>query len=144
MKLSSLSFLVLSFAATLVNIRSGLIMSETNDHDADNHFLAAIIGLVFLLIAGFAVFRMLQEIHDTLRRQLLENETPETTTALAQFEKQKENLLFLVFGAAGLGVVSLITGTISHAGSFPWLHGLMGFALLGTQGLAIFSLIRFK
>jgi len=27
-------------------------------------------------------------------------------------------------------IISLITGTISNPGSFPWLHGLLGFSLV--------------
>lgn len=116
------------------NINSGLNLSADSEYSAEFHLIRAL-GILFSITLGtLLLMRASSRYFQAVAGSLLDSDKQEDLGGLSKLRSQ-------AFGA-GLGmillsIVSLITGTISHAGSFPFLHGVLGF---GISVLVILSL----
>lgn len=112
------------------NIFSGLALVDRELNQSEPHLIRAIALLVVSITGHLMILRADQRAREE--------------AALQNRSMQKSELLqTLTFGNLILAVVALITGTIANPGSFPWLHGLLGYGLVTLLVLSSLSwLIR--
>lgn len=138
-----LSFLSLSAAllAVIFNIQSGWSMSQNVHHSSDLHLLIAILSLVTTWIGGGLILVLATQDFEDLRLKITQGARDKTE--LQRRRTEKDRCTQLAMGAMALSLISLISGTISHGGRFPWLHGLLGFSLAFCLLLTLFYWVSF-
>lgn len=100
-----------------INVWQGWQLSHQTESESSGHLSVGLLSL-------FALWTGLLGLIVTSR---LSAKTSERAKALAPS-----------LGAFILSVLSLISGTISHAGTFPLLHGILGISLFLTSMVSIF------
>ncbi len=131
----SFAFLFLLILAEVIIIRNiwfGLALSQDANLSSDPHLGLGISSILLIAVGQLGlIFRSRMTLHQA---------------ALQNLKKSSLNGLLILRGRAlgtGIGsmilvLLSLITGTISHSGRFPWLHGILGF---GLSALLLCSLV---
>ena len=140
----ALSFIALAVAlfGIILNIQSGWSLSQNEFLPSDFHLLVAILTLVFTWIGGGLILVISSKAFEALRLQIADNK--KTKDDLKRFNLKKDRSTQLAMASMALSLISLISGTISHGGRFPWLHGLLGFALAFSILLTLISWILFS
>lgn len=141
MKLSyliGLGLLALSFVLSVLNLISGIQLSQTTSAPADGHFLRALISLGTAVAGQITLLVSSQNWIEELVSHLQKSEEK-----VQSWRLMRQSVLPWVFGHFVVVLTAIITGTVSYAGSFPLVHGIIGIALIGVALTALVIWIRF-
>lgn len=132
MTLAGILLLFVSIAGCLGNMVSGFFLAQEASSLDQLHLIlafislgAAGIGTVLLVRASEKVFESLLQSQEATRERL------------DHLQGLKQKAFYLSLTAVGLAVLSLITGSLSHAGEWPLIHIILGVALVGSLILSL-------
>lgn len=132
-------FLIANLLFTGLNILSGLRLTWGQGEAAEGHLIRAILVVVSAIIGQILLFQASQKQMEAEQAKLLENDSLESKQRFQSLHQKKQYAYQMAFALVLLSLLSMVTGTISHEGSFPILHGGLGFLLTGIT-LASFVL----
>ncbi|TVQ77668.1 MAG: hypothetical protein EA369_08775 [Bradymonadales bacterium] len=133
-----LTILVFSFVLSVLNLVSGLQLSQSMSASAEGHFIRAILALSTALIGQCSLLVSSQTWLEDLGIQQLAD--------MDRARADRQMALAYSFAHLITVVAAVITGTISYAGSFPIVHGILGFALtiVGLISLSFWVILSLR
>lgn len=131
MKIFGFISLFASFGFVVANIFSGLILTQNSESElVDGHFLRGALLIIFNILGNIFLIQSSKKSLNTLEENLLDsNNQDEARSKLHALHEKKQKAFIGAITAILISLVSLITGTVSHGGQFPLLHGGLGFVL---------------
>lgn len=113
----ALFFLLIASLFVTMNIFSGLALVDRDVGQAEWHLLR---GISIVVCSIFGNLILLKKWQTHKEQQALRSEIVHQVPGLSQ----------MAIATLVVSIISLITGTISNPGSFPLLHGVLGFSLV--------------
>lgn len=110
------------------NIYSGLSLSSSHHASPEFHLIRGIATCVFALAGGILLISLGHRLYDDARRALARGE--KTHLPIEEIERRLQRGIRAAWVCVGAVFPSLITGTLAQGGSFPILHGVLGFGLV--------------
>jgi len=140
--LVALLFLGLGLVGIVSNIISGFQLSKDRSAAPDEHLAIALSSLVLIGVGLLGCLRLSQKCVESAQRRFADNPNGYLKEVLLSLRVQRETAVQWALSALSITLISFITGTISHAGRFPWIHGILGFALVTTLLIASIFWVR--
>ncbi len=135
----SLLLLAVGFLGAAANILTGLGLSQEENSGATQHLSTALISVFCLIAGGFlSIYASKKILFLANQRVLLSSQNEESTPHLLMLTAIRQRALYFSLLVIVFSLTNLITGTFSHAGQFPLVHAILGFAL---AALSLISLI---
>ncbi len=133
--LFGLFFLIMALVAAAWNLYSGWILSGPSGTSAEGHLIRGILTTATCLIGNILCLSAWSKSQFSLRQKRSENQINEGELSQTQNYAERSSL----FAWISIGAVfpSLITGTTSQPGNFPWVHGPLGIFLVISYSLAL-------
>ncbi|PIR23754.1 MAG: hypothetical protein COV44_00985 [Deltaproteobacteria bacterium CG11_big_fil_rev_8_21_14_0_20_45_16] len=133
----ALSVLFLSLVAMSLNIWTGWQLSGIESPGAltERHFLQALALVGGILGGNIWLF--------SLSQKRIENSLSDENIARRLIKVRRQTFPWALISMM-LCLISLITGSIAHPGSFPFLHGILGFSVLGSSIVSFVNWLRFS
>jgi hypothetical protein len=128
--LLSLFLIVLSILGFIYNIFAGFDLTKSADLSPDNHLVLGLLSYGFSIIAQMgAIFFSSKLLFDKNKSHVLSS-GGESDSPLQILSAERQFAVWHSLVVIVLGLVSVITGTISHAGRQPLIHIVFGFLLV--------------
>lgn len=121
---AGLFLLLIAIGLSVMNVFSGFALIERQTEYSEGHLIRGILIVLCSIIGNLILIRQMQLARE---KEFLESKDAEKPRSPDSSLSQNVIVLSLI-----VSVIALITGTISHPGSFPLLHGGLGFALIVT------------
>jgi len=133
----ALGVLFLSLVAMSLNVWTGWQLSGMESPGAltERHFLQALALVAGILGGNIWLFHLSQK--------RIENSLSDENLAKRLQIIRRQTFPWALISMM-LCLVSLITGSIAHPGSFPFLHGILGFSVLATSIVSFVNWLRFS
>jgi len=126
--LLSLTLAELGFAA---NIYSGFTLTQTINDDSTRHLTIALSSICFLVLGSVLVLMGSKRRLEESLKTLLRVEAVDPRAQIILQAREAATSATIVSGV--IAIFSLISGTISQSGRFPWIHGASGIVLTATN-----------
>jgi len=130
-----LFFVVVAFVCAAWNLYSGWILSGPSGVSAEGHLIRGILTTVTCLIGNILCLSAWNRSLFSLRQKRAENLMGEED--FTRIQNYAERCSLFAWISMGAVFPSLITGTTSQPGNFPWVHGPLGFFLVISYSLAL-------
>jgi hypothetical protein len=131
---SSLVLLLLGTLGIFANIYLGFGLTRDTAAQADLHLTCALASVSFLILGSVGLIQ-------SSKKQLLLR-LRQGSEEGHELQDLRQRCLSLALVGIAVAILSMITGTISQAGRFPLVHGLIGFALAGLSFATIYLWIN--
>jgi hypothetical protein len=142
MKLWTIGLIAFAIAilCASVNVLSGFALTNRIESAAEGHLIRGIAACVFSFTGHILCLLASDRATQKLREKWAEETSPNRGDLLRQSQELAHLWSWL---AAGAVVPSLITGTVAQPGSFPVVHGVLGFAFIVAGVVAIAFWLRY-
>jgi len=138
-----LTLLALAAVGFVYNIFLGFGLTKSSGLAPDQHLSAALIANGVALVANILLIKVS---HTYLKHLTFFLANSKAESNIEFFDETRETRQKAVWNSLiviVLGLVSLVTGTISHAGRFPLIHIVFGIALVALAFITIFWWVQF-
>lgn len=130
-----LFFLAAAFASAAWNLYSGWILSGPTEVSAEGHLIRGIVTTATCLIGNILCLSAWSTSQFALRQKRSENQMSEED--FNHLQNYAERCSLFAWISMGAVFPSLITGTTSQSGNFPWIHGPLGIFLVISYSLVL-------
>lgn len=134
-----MAFAIAILCASL-NVLSGFALTNRIESAAEGHLIRGIAVCVFSFMGHILCLLASDRATQKLREKWVEAASAHQVVHIRQSQEMAHLWSWL---AAGAVVPSLITGTIAQPGSFPVVHGVLGFALIVAGVVAVTFWLRY-
>lgn len=128
-------FLVVALFSASWNLYSGWILSGPSGASPEGHLIRGIVTTAACFVGNILCLSTASRSQFSLRQLLSENQIAEA--GYADFQNYFERCSLFAWISMGAVFPSLITGTTSQPGNFPWVHGPLGIFLVISYTLAL-------
>lgn len=140
-----LGLLGLACCALFYNVLGGWNLAHQEHASSDNHLTLALLTVGAVFVGALGLFETSRRIlYDVQKHYLLNSSpSPDQDAFLRNLSTKRKKALSATLFLSITGVLSLITGTISHAGQLPLVHGILGLGLTALGGVSFFHWMKF-